>query len=37
LQSFPEAEAVRELKPTARPDVVNSFRRPFSPTVAPRQ
>jgi hypothetical protein len=36
LQSFPRrAEAVRE--PTARPDVVKSFRRPFPPTVAPRQ
>jgi hypothetical protein len=29
----PGAEAVHEPKPTARPDVVNSFRRPFSPTL----
>jgi hypothetical protein len=33
LQSFPRrAEAVHGPKPTARPDVVKSFRRPFSPT-----
>jgi hypothetical protein len=33
LQSFPRiAEAVREPKSTAWPDVVKSFRRPFSPT-----
>jgi hypothetical protein len=33
LQSFPRrAEAVHGPKPTARPDVVKSFRMPFSPT-----
>jgi hypothetical protein len=37
-QSFPrKAEAVLGPKTTARPDVVESFRRPFSPTVAPCQ
>jgi hypothetical protein len=38
LQSFPRrAEAVRGPTSTAQPDVVKSFRRLFSPTVAPRQ
>jgi hypothetical protein len=38
LQSFPRrAEAVCGPTPTAQPDVVKSFRMPFSPTVAPRQ
>jgi hypothetical protein len=34
LQNLPHiTEAVREPKPTARPGMVKSFRRPFSPTV----
>jgi hypothetical protein len=34
MQNFlRRSEAVRGLKPTTQPDVVKSFRRPFSPTM----
>jgi hypothetical protein len=37
LQNFlRRSEAVRGPKPTTQPNVVKCFRRPFSPTVAPR-